>query len=235
MLKEAVVVSLSVVSSSAPAPATATVANAKTSPAKLPRPASLISVDAPPASGPIAHARLVCSPAGVSVQPAGGASKTNGTSPANVAASDAPCAWTCGARFVTVSVQLAGVSRVAGFGVALIVTERSTRPAGTTRSWNCPCTGVGRVAPSETVKRTVWRPTLAPICGVPDKRPAALRLRPGTGTALVSAYVSEAVSVSESVTKDVRSRSNGEFSVAVCSGIVLIAGGLSTSSTVIWY
>src|SRR5688572_2531295 len=193
MLKEAVVVSLSVVSSSAPAPATATVANAKTSPAKLPRPASLISVDAPPASGPIAHARLVCSPAGVSVQPAGGASKTNGTSPANVASSDAPCAWTCGARFVTVSVQVAGVSSVAGFGEALIVTERSTRPAGTTRSWNCPCTGVA-VGASETVKTTVWRPTLVPICGVPDNRPAALNERPA-GTPLAAAYVSEAASV----------------------------------------
>ena len=50
-----------------------------------------------------------------------GASKRNGTSPANVASSDAPCEPTCGARFVTVIVQVAGASSVTGFGAALIV------------------------------------------------------------------------------------------------------------------
>ena len=161
------------------------------------------------------------------MQPDGvGASKRNGTSPANVASSDAPVATpTSGARFVTVSVQVAGASSVTGFGDALIVTARSTRPAGTTTSRNWPGTGV---VASATVKRTVCVPTLAAICGVPDKRPAALSDEAGAAMPPVAAYVSELAAVSESVTNGARSRSNGEFSVAVCSGIVAIDGALST-------
>jgi hypothetical protein len=60
----------------------------------------------------------------------------------------------------------------------------------------------------------------------------ALSVRP-LGTPPVPAYVSDVEAVSESVTNVVRSTSNGEFSVAVCSGIERIEGGLSTPRTVI--
>src|SRR6185503_16856763 len=137
---------------------------------------SVIDVDAPPASGPSVHVRRFWSPLGVSVQPdvGDGGSKRNGTSPANVASSDAPGACICGARFVTINVHVVGVSSVTGFGDALIVTVRSTRPAGTTTSRSWPGTVF---VPSETVKRTVCVPTLAPICGAPVNRPAELSAR----------------------------------------------------------
>jgi hypothetical protein len=81
-----------------------------------------------------------------------GASNRNGTSPVNSASSEAPLAPTCGARFVTVTVQVAGASRVVGFGVTLTAVARSTRPAASTRRLSCPATV--EVA-SDTVNRTV--------------------------------------------------------------------------------
>ena len=136
--------SLPGVSSSAPPPRRRRVARANTSPAKLPRPVSVIVVDAPPASGPSVHDRRFWSPDGVTraARRRRRVETERHVAARTVASSDAPGASTCGARFVTVIVQVVGASSVTGFGEALMVTPRSTRPAGSTTSRNWPGTVV---------------------------------------------------------------------------------------------
>src|SRR5262245_5670321 len=132
MLREAVAVSLRVVSSIGVGPRTATLAMANTSPAMLPLPLTVTVVVAPPGNGPRLHDNCVPLPDGVT-EHAGvdGAPKVKGTSPVNEAVSEKLGTSIC-ELLTTVSVHVAAVLIATGFGAAVTATSRSVRPARST-------------------------------------------------------------------------------------------------------